>query len=98
MTDEDQQKKELKERVKAEKREQDLYEEAVTALLTSAPGRAYLRRLFEMTGLDRVPFTGNALTGAFATGEFNVGMKIKADLIEIDPDGYLTFLKDTKNV
>jgi len=87
-----------KEKIKKQKFEKQLRDEAVSALLATDRGRAYVWWLLEIGKIGIVPFTGNALTGSFMSGELNVGEQIRAHLIEADPDGYITLLKERQNV
>ena len=77
-----------------EKAEQDRIDTATGALLQSPDGRSFLWWLLDIGRLDTTPFTSNALTTAFACGEQNIGLQVKAQLITTDPEGFLNLLKE----
>lgn len=86
-----------KERQRA-KRENDAIDKATSALLHSTDGRSFLWWLLDITRYGQTPFTGNALTTAFACGEQNISQQLLARITEVDPEGFLNLLKERNNV
>lgn len=72
-------------------------EQAITALLSTAVGRRYLRRLLLFGKVGQQPFTPNALTMSFQCGELNVGQQILADILAVNPDGYVLMQKEAND-
>ena len=68
---------------------------ALKALCEVPQGRDLLTWLmWDLCHADQTTFTGNALTGAFMEGERNVGLRLKAQLLEAAPEGYITILQE----
>lgn len=80
-----------------EKQDQTDREDAIRALLATVKGRRFIWWLLEVGKEGIQPFTANALTTAFNCGELNVGKQILAQVIEIDPEGYLRLLKERQD-
>lgn len=87
-------------KLKASWEAQDRFEveEAYRALLKTPTGRKFLSYLLEITRFMQQPFTGSALNTAFACGEQNVGKRVLADMMEVDPDAFVTLIKERNNV
>lgn len=66
----------------------------VKAAVTTREGREYIYWLLELGKMGRNPYSGNALSTAFACGELNVGQQIQAHLIEIAPNAFLEMLSE----
>jgi len=77
-----------------EKLDEDAINKATTALLRSPDGRKFVGWLLDITRYGQQPFTGNALSTAFACGELNVGQQFLARATDVDPEGFLAFLKE----
>ena len=69
-------------------------EQAIRALLATAVGRRLLRRWLSFGKLGVNPFAPNALTMSFSCGELNVGQQMLADILAIDPDGWIAMQKE----
>ncbi len=67
---------------------------AVQGLLKTSQGRDYLRWLLWVGKVDQQPYRSHRTDTYFSCGELNVGLQIKAQLIEADPHGYLELLKE----
>ena len=70
-------------------------DEFVREAMKIPQGRLYFNWLLEMSGVNRNPFTSNALTTSFVCGELNVGQQIQAHLVEIAPEDYIKMLQAT---
>lgn len=80
------------------KQDQQGLDNAVRAMLMHADTRRYLYWLLEIgKAIGHNPATGNALSTHFNCGEMNVGQKIMAHMIDVDPDGFLAVLKEREN-
>jgi hypothetical protein len=66
----------------------------VKAALIHKEGREYLYWLLELCKMGRNPYSGNALSTAFACGELNVGQQIQAHIIEVAPADFLKMLAE----
>ena len=86
--------KQLRKARAAEKHIQQEIDNATRALLQSADGRRFIWWLLEITQYGQSPFTGNALTTAFACGEQNISQQLLAQLTSVDPEGFLNLLKE----
>lgn len=87
-------------KTKAQWEAQDKFEvdEAYRALLRTTTGRKFLSYILEISKFMQQPFTGSALNTAFACGEQNVGKRVLADMMEVDPDAFVTLLKERNDV
>jgi len=87
-------------KMKAQWEAQDKFEveEAYRALLRTPTGRKFLSYLLEITKFMQQPFQGSALNTAFACGEQNIGKRVLADMMEIDPDAFVLLLKERNDV
>ena len=72
----------------AKKAELDI-DDAIAALAQHSNGRQFLWWLLQIGQVGRQPFTANALTTAFQCGELDVGNKILARIISVDPAIYV---------
>jgi hypothetical protein len=71
--------------------------EDLRAVLATKPGRRFVKRLLERTGIYRTSFTGNS-QGYFIEGERNIGLYLIAELSEVDVKAYPQLLiEDLKN-
>ena len=86
--------KELRKERQRQKLEKESIDKVTSALLRSPDGRKFLWWLLDIGRYGQIPFTGNALTGAFQCGELNVGQQVLAQLTETDPEGFLILLKE----
>ncbi len=66
-------------------RKRKLEKEDLTKVLGTPEGLRFLWRVLEISGIYRTTFTGNSHS-FFNEGRRSVGLEIKADLLEIDPD------------
>lgn len=67
---------------------------AISACLNTSNGRRLLWWILELGHINQQPFTSNALSTAFQCGELNVGNQVLARIMEVNPDGYLTMMKE----
>lgn len=82
-------------RLKQVERERRLrIDEFVKASMGLPQGREFFWWLLELTRIGRNPFTGNALSTAFNSGELNVGQQIQSHLMEVAPADYLKMLTE----
>jgi hypothetical protein len=70
---------------------------AVRQLLSVREGRELIWHLFQITGLHTTPFNLDSNVTAFKCGELNIGNQILALVIEANPEGYITLMKDQAN-
>lgn len=78
-----------------EKSKRTLRELAIKGLLADQAGRELLWHLLELAGgTTRSPFNPDPYVSAFQCGEHNVGLKILAMLVEVDPTGFITLQKE----
>lgn len=88
-------KKARKEQNAASKKRQIELAEAVRSLYTLPAGRTYLIWLLEVgRALGQNSFRGDPHATAFACGENNVGLRIMAQMIEVDPASFSSLLKE----
>lgn len=66
----------------------------VRAAVETREGREYLYWLLELGKMGHNPYSGNALSTAFACGELNVSQQIQAHIIEIVPNAFLKMLAE----
>lgn len=66
-------------------RRRNLEKEDLRKILDTAEGLRFLWRVLEASGIYRTTFTGNS-TSFFNEGRRSIGLEIKADLMEVDPD------------
>lgn len=57
-------------------------------------GRTFFYYYLTLCGVGRNPFTQNALTTAFNSGELNVGQQLQAHIIEVAPAEFLKMLTE----
>lgn len=69
-------------------------EQAIRALLATPVGRRLLRRWLAFGKIGVNPFAANALTMSFSCGELNVGQRMLADIMTIDPDGWVVLQRE----
>lgn len=62
----------------------------------TSQGRTLLWRLLQIGRVDENPYRANALETAFNCGEANVGLQIKALIFEVDPEIYITMMKENE--
>ena len=88
---------EAAERAKAEKikRQQDV--EYIKWLMAHAPGRRFVTRLLEQTGLFRTSYHASGSLMALNEGRKQIGYFLQGELVEIVPDAYLKLLKEFSN-
>ncbi len=73
-------------------------DDAIGQLLQHAHGRRLLYWLLEIgKAIGINPFTGNALTTAFACGEQGVGQQVMVRILDKHPNGFMTMLKERAN-
>lgn len=100
MLDNEEQRRGLQEQRKAARAAKSAIEArkaAINVLLRTSDGKALLYWLLEEGKIGHQPFTNNALYTAFNCGEYNMGLKIQALIIEANPDGYVRMLKEKEN-
>lgn len=66
----------------------------IKAALETREGREYVYWILELGKMGRNPYSGNALSTAFACGELNVGQQIQAHIIEVAPNEFLKLLAE----
>lgn len=66
-------------------------------ILAAEQGRRFLWRTLEICGVYRSSFTGSSET-YFLEGQRNIGLKLLAEITDIDPDSYLKMIKENKGV
>ena len=67
------------------KRRKELEQDDVKKILGTPEGLRFFWRLLEIAGIYRTTFTGNS-NSFFNEGRRSVGLEIKADLMDVDPD------------
>jgi hypothetical protein len=60
-------------------------------------GRSFLKRWLRECSMDQTTYTGNGWA-AFKEGERNIGLKMKAELIEASPREYLKMEEESLDV
>lgn len=63
-------------------------------LMGHKPGRRFVRRLLERTGVYRTSFNTSGSVMAFNEGQRNVGLGLVAEIQEHAPDSFLLMLKE----
>ena len=72
--------------------------EAVAAIMSTIPGRAWMWRQLSAAHIFATDFTADALRDAFFAGERNFGLRLLADIMLHCPDAYLQMTKEANNV
>lgn len=67
------------------RRRKELEQDDVKKILGTPEGLRFFWRLLEIAGIYRTTFTGNS-NSFFNEGRRSVGLEIKADLMDVDPD------------
>lgn len=67
-------------------------------LLSTADGRRFVWLFLADCGVNRNPFSNNALSTSFNCGELNVGQKLLAEITVADPDAFLVMQKENVSV
>lgn len=96
MTDEEQ-KALVAAKIRYAKQVEGFVDSGLRGALTSREGRAVVWWLLELTHLFENPFRENALKTAFNSGELNIGLQIQARLMTLDPEGFVTMMKEKAN-
>ena len=86
--------KELRKLRAVEKRIDTQTDTATSALLHSPDGRAFIWWILGITHYGLTPWTTNALTTSFKCGEHNIGQQLLARMTSVDPEGFLSLLKE----
>jgi hypothetical protein len=71
--------------------------EAVAAIMSTIPGRAWMWRMLKQASLFNSNFTGDPYRDAFLAGERNFGLRMLNDIMEHCPDAYLQMTKEANN-
>lgn len=71
--------------------------EAITAIMSTIPGRAWMWRQLSYAEIFTTNFTGDALRDAFAAGNRNFGLRLLADIMLHCPGQYLQMTKEANN-
>ena len=71
--------------------------EAVAAIMSTIPGRAWMWRQLSAAHIFADPFTGDALREAYTKGERNFGQRLLSDIMAHCPDAYLQMTKEANN-
>lgn len=66
-------------------RKRALEKDDLKKLLGTPEGLRFIWRVLELAGIYRTTFTGNS-TSYFNEGKRSLGLEIKTDLLEVDPD------------
>jgi hypothetical protein len=66
------------------------------AVLATDAGRRYVWYLLGQTGLYRTSFATHSNQMSFNEGQRNVGLKLQAEVIEVDPSAYLKMINEEK--
>ena len=61
----------------------------ITNLMSTAPGREWVWNILTQCHCFSTTFSGEALSGAFAEGERNVGLRLLSDVLTACPDQYI---------
>lgn len=80
----------------ARKREEDILY-VVRTLINDERGREFLWYLLDITNVDTTTFATNALVMSFRSGEQNIGLQVKAKILEANPAGFVQMLKERIN-
>lgn len=86
--------KQIARAIKESKTRDEVAEEGLRQLMSSAQGRVWMWRHLEQCDPYRSPFTRDALQMSFNCGESNVGLRTIAELHALDPDLYLLMMKE----
>lgn len=68
----------------------------VCMVLDNLKGRRFIWRYLGICGVDRLSFGGSNDQTNFQEGQRNVGLRLKADIIEANADFYLLMIKEAK--
>lgn len=87
-------KKSVKKEQKFEAAKQFQIDAALKDVLSRRDGRELLWWLLGECRVGGQPHTGNALQTSFNCGELNVGNKVLARIIEVEPAGYVRMMQE----
>jgi hypothetical protein len=89
--------KQVKEAKQKEKfgREQELRD--IAFVLSTIEGRRLIWRYLGVTGIDKVSFNGDVNWTLFYEGQRNVGLKLKADIMDSAPMALIQMMTEAKN-
>jgi len=76
------------------KREQELRDTAF--VLSSEQGRRFVLRYIELTGVNKISFTGDVNWGLFNEGGRNIGLALMRDVNEADPMSMIKMMDEKK--
>lgn len=86
----------VKSAVRKEKFNRDTELNDIRQVLSSLQGRRFVWKYLGVCGVDRISFgNGNDNTN-FLEGQRNVGLKLKADIVDADPEYFLQMIKESK--
>jgi hypothetical protein len=71
--------------------------EAITAIMSTIPGRAWMWRKLGEAHIFVNNFSGDPIRDAFSAGERNAGLILLADIMLHCPDQYLQMTKEANN-
>lgn len=71
--------------------------EAVTAIMTTIPGRAWMWRQLGTAHIFVSDFTGDPMRDAFSAGERNFGLRLLADIMRHCPESYLQMTREAND-
>lgn len=78
-----------------EKLKQELADADLKYLLSTDQGRRFLWSTLEMCGVYKSSFTGSSQT-FFLEGQRNIGLKLLADIMRVDPESYIKMYKQSR--
>jgi len=76
------------------KREQELRDTAF--VLSSEQGRRFVLRYIELTGVNKISFSGDVNWGLFNEGGRNIGLALMRDINEADPMSMIKMMDEKK--
>jgi len=76
-------------------RQQELRD--ISFILSSDQGRRYIWRMLGVTKTEKQTYEGDVNWSIFNAGERNIGLIIKADILEADPMSFIKMMLEAKD-
>ena len=89
--------KDIREAEKAAKLRAQQDAEAVIAIMSTIPGRAWMWRQLGAANIFVSNFTGDPMRDAFASGERNFGLRLLSDIMLHCPEQYLQMTREAND-
>lgn len=66
------------------------------SILSTVQGRRFVWRFLEVCGINKCSFADDPHKTSFLEGQRNVGLRLQADIMDAEPNAYVTMMKESK--